>query len=81
MVGCLGLIASDPVMLPQRSVWPELQAAVPELTMVQPRGVPRLVFVSESFLHKDYATSWPRQQIRFPCLRGTRVPMASGLKS
>ena len=53
--GVVGLIASDPIMLQQRPLWPELQAAIPELTMIQPCGVPRIVFVGDSFLHKDYA--------------------------
>ena len=54
--GITALVVSDPIMLPQRSSWPELQAAIPELTMIQPRGVPRIVFASDAFLRKAYAT-------------------------
>ena len=41
--GVVGLIATNPLVLPQRTDLDEVQAAVPELAFLQPRGIHRTV--------------------------------------
>ena len=63
------LIAVDPIVLPQRTLFSELHDALPELMLLQPRGIVRTVVVTPKYvdLHQRFGKDLAAA-IGTPCL-------------